>query len=179
MGGNEAKEQAGGMRIFGIAGWSGSGKTTLIAGLLPELAARGLRVSTIKHSSHAFDIDQPGKDSHVHRAAGACEVMVSSARRWALIHENRSEPEATLEELIARMTPVDLLLVEGFKSYPHPKIEVYREANAKPLLATSDPHVVAVASDVALPALHVPRFALDDTAAIAGFIMAACGLKAA
>lgn len=167
------------MRIFGIAGWSGSGKTTLIAKLIPEFTARGLRVSTIKHSSHVFEIDKPGKDSHTHRQAGASEVLVSSARRWALIHENRDGPEASLDDLIARMTPVDLLLIEGFKSYPHPKIEVYREANGKPLLGPSDPHVVAVASDVGLPGLRVPRFSLDDVSAIAAFIMAECGLKAA
>jgi molybdopterin-guanine dinucleotide biosynthesis protein B len=167
------------MRIFGIAGWSGSGKTTLIARLLPLLIARGLTVSTIKHSSHAFEIDKPGKDSHTHRIAGASEVLVSSAKRWALIHENRSEPEAGLEELIARMRPVDLLLVEGFKAYPHPKIEVYREANGKPLLAETDPHIVAVASDAPLAGLRVPRLNLEDVAAIAGFIVAECGLEAA
>ena len=167
------------MRIFGIAGWSGSGKTTLMTRLLPVLIARGLRVSTIKHSSHAFEIDKPGKDSHSHREAGASEVLVSSAKRWALIHENRNEPEASLEQLIARMTPVDLLLVEGFKAYPHPKIEVYREANGKPLLAASDPHIVAVASDTALAGLRIPRFELDDTGAIARFIVAECGLEAA
>ncbi|HLF59445.1 MAG TPA: molybdopterin-guanine dinucleotide biosynthesis protein B [Alphaproteobacteria bacterium] len=167
------------MRIFGIAGWSGSGKTTLIARLLPEFVSRGLRVSTIKHSSHAFEIDKPGKDSHTHRHAGASEVLVSSGRRWALIHENRNEPEASLDALIARMTPVDLLLVEGFKAYPHPKIEVHRPANGKPLLAPADPHIVAVASDVALPSLRIPCFPLDDAAAITDFIMAECGLKAA
>lgn len=167
------------MRIFGIAGWSGSGKTTLIAKLIPEFTARGLQVSTIKHSSHVFEIDKPGKDSHTHRLAGAREVLVSSARRWALIHENRDGPEAELDDLIARMTPVDLLLIEGFKSYPHAKIEVYREANGKPLLAASDPRIVAVASDVALPSLRVPRFDIDDVSAIAAFIAAECGLKAA
>jgi molybdopterin-guanine dinucleotide biosynthesis protein B len=167
------------MKIFGIAGWSGSGKTTLIAKLLPELTARGLRVSTLKHSSHAFDIDRPGKDSHTHRQAGASEVMVSSARRWALIHENRNEPEASLDDLIARMTPVDLLLVEGFKAYAHAKLEVYRHANGTPLLAEADPYIVAVASDDLLAGLRVPQFPLDNVSAIAGFILAECGLKAA
>jgi len=167
------------MKIFGIAGWSGSGKTTLIAKLLPELTARGLRVSTLKHSSHAFDIDKPGKDSHTHRQSGASEVMVSSARRWALIHENRNEPEAALDDLIARMTPVDLLLVEGFKAYAHAKLEVYRQANGKPLLAETDPYIVAVASDDRLAGLRVPQFPLDNVSAIAGFILAECGLKAA
>lgn len=167
------------MKIFGIAGWSGSGKTTLIAKLLPELIGRGLKVSTIKHSSHAFEIDKPGKDSYVHRAAGASEVLVCSARRWALIHECRGEPEPSLEELIAYITPVDLLLVEGFKAYPHPKLEVYRAANGKPLLCADDPHVVAVASDVPVSADRLPRFAIDDVSGIAGFIIAHCGLKAA
>ena len=167
------------MKIFGIAGWSGSGKTTLIAKLLPELTGRGLAVSTIKHSSRAFEIDKPGKDSFVHRTAGATEVLISSARRWALIHENRGEAEASLDELIAAMTPVDLLLVEGFKAYPHAKVEVYRAANGKPLLYPDDPYVVALASDAALPATRLPRFGIDDAAAIAGFIIAHCRLEAA
>jgi molybdopterin-guanine dinucleotide biosynthesis protein B len=167
------------MKIFGIAGWSGSGKTTLVARVVPLLTGQGLRVSTVKHSSHAFDIDKPGKDSFIHREAGATEVLVTSARRWALVHENRTEPEARLEELIARMSPVDLVLVEGFKAYPHPKIEVHRTATGKPLLYGSDPHIVALASDVALPHVAVPRFDLDDVAAIADFILARSGLKAA
>lgn len=167
------------MRIFGIAGWSGSGKTTLIAGLLPELIGMGLKVSTLKHSSHTFDIDKPGKDSYVHRAAGAAEVLVSSVKRWALIHENLGEPEASLEDLIRMMTPVDLLLVEGFKAYPHAKIEVHRQANGKPLLYPDDPHIVAIASDVAMPETGIPRFGLDEAARIARFIISHCGLKAA
>lgn len=168
------------MKVFGIAGWSGSGKTTLIGKLLPELTARGLSVSTIKHSSHAFQIDKPGKDSYVHRQAGAREVLVTSAKRWALIHENRNEPEAELEDLIARMTPVDLLLVEGFKkSHTHPKLEVYREAVGEELLARSDPHVVAIASDKPVTGTNLPVFSLDDAAAIADFIVARAGLKAA
>jgi molybdopterin-guanine dinucleotide biosynthesis protein B len=167
------------MKIFGIAGWSGSGKTTLIANVLPELIGMGLRVSTLKHSSHAFDIDKPGKDSYVHRAAGAREVLVSSASRWALIHENRGAPETGLEELIGMMTPVDLLIVEGFKAYPHAKIEVHRAANGKPFLYPNDPHIVALASDVPVPEAGLPRFELDEAARIARFIMAQCGLKAA
>jgi molybdopterin-guanine dinucleotide biosynthesis protein B len=167
------------MKIFGIAGWSGSGKTTLVARIIPLLTARGLRVSTVKHSSHAFEIDKPGKDSFIHREAGATEVLVTSARRWALVHENRNEPEARLEELIARMSPVDLVLVEGFKAYPHPKIEVHRTTLGKPLLCESDPRVVAVASDVPLPRLAVPRFDLEDVGVIADFILARSGLKAA
>ncbi|MGB8276240.1 MAG: molybdopterin-guanine dinucleotide biosynthesis protein B [Alphaproteobacteria bacterium] len=167
------------MKIFGIAGWSGSGKTTLVAKLVPVLTARGLKVSTLKHSSHVFEIDRPGKDSFVHRQAGATEVMISSARRWALIHENRNEAEAELGDLITRMTPVDLLLVEGFKAYPHSKIEVYREANGKPLLCESDPRILAVASDVPLPLLPIPRFELDDAGGIADFVLARSGLRAA
>ena len=122
------------MRIFGLAGWSGSGKTTLLAGILPELVARGLRVSTIKHAHHEFDIDRPGKDSWRHRQAGASEVMVASARRWAIMHELRGATEPTLDELVARMSPVDLLLVEGWKRHPHPKIEVHRPSLGKKLL---------------------------------------------
>src|SRR5690242_4506755 len=114
------------MRIFGLAGWSGSGKTTLMAALLPELVSRGLTVSTVKHAHHAFDIDQPGKDSWRHRQAGAREVMIASNRRWALMHELRDEPEPTLDELLRRLSPVDLVLVEGYKGHSHPKLEVYR-----------------------------------------------------
>src|SRR5260370_10616248 len=132
------------MRIFGLAGWSGSGKTTLLAALIPELVARGLSVSTIKHAHHEFDIDQPGKDSWRHRQAGAREVMVASARRWAVMHELRGAPEPSLDELVARMSPVDLLLVEGRKRHPHPKIEVHRPALGKPLLYPDDPWCVAI-----------------------------------
>jgi molybdopterin-guanine dinucleotide biosynthesis protein B len=114
------------MRIFGLAGWSGSGKTTLMTALIPELVSRGLSVSTLKHAHHAFDIDQPGKDSWRHRQAGAREVMISSQNRWALMHELRGAPEPTFEDLARRMSPVDLLLVEGFKRQPHPKIEIHR-----------------------------------------------------
>ena len=135
------------MKIFGFAGWSGSGKTTLVTRLIPELVGRGVRVSTMKHAHHAFDIDQPGKDSYEHRAAGATEVMVTSANRWALMHETRGGVEPSIEELVGRMTTVDLLLIEGFKSYAHDKIEVYRAAVGKPLLCLEERHVVAVASD--------------------------------
>lgn len=167
------------MRIFGLAGWSGSGKTTLVTRLVPELLRRGLTVSTLKHAHHAFDVDQPGKDSWRHREAGATEVMVSSANRWALMHEHRGAPEATLEELIRHMTPVDLLLVEGFKDQPHPKLEVHRPALGKPLLCRGNPHIVAVASDAPIAGLAVPLFALDDAAAIASFIVAHFRLEAA
>lgn len=164
------------MKVFGLAGWSGSGKTTLLVRLIPALVARGLSVSTIKHAHHAFDVDRPGKDSHSHRLAGAREVMVSSANRFALMHELRGAPEPTVEELVARMSPVDLLLIEGFKHHAHDKLEVHRPALGKPLLAPGDPRVVAVASDVPLGGLPVPRLPLDDIEAIAGFVVDRCGL---
>ena len=164
------------MKVFGLAGWSGSGKTTLLVRLIPALVARGLSVSTIKHAHHAFDVDRPGKDSHSHRLAGAREVMVSSANRFALMHELRGAPEPTVEELVARMSPVDLLLIEGFKHHAHDKLEVHRPALGKPLLAPDDPRVVAVASDVPLEGLPVPRLPLDDIEAIAGFVVDRCGL---
>jgi molybdopterin-guanine dinucleotide biosynthesis protein B len=165
------------MRIFGLAGWSGSGKTTLLTAVIPELAARGLSVSTIKHAHHAFDIDQPGKDSWRHRHAGAREVMVASARRWALMHELRDAPEPALEDLVAQMTPVDLLLIEGFKHHPHPKIEVHRPALGKPLLYPDDPAVVAIASDEALAA-PIPLLPLGDAGAVAVFIVDHLGVAA-
>jgi molybdopterin-guanine dinucleotide biosynthesis adapter protein len=159
------------MRVFGLAGWSGSGKTTLMAALIPEFVSRGLTVSTVKHAHHAFDIDQPGKDSWRHRQAGAREVMISSGRRWALMHELRDEPEPSLDELVRRMSPVDLVLVEGFKRHGHLKIEVYRRTLGKPLLQPDDPFVVAVASDEELPELPVPWLPLADAGTIADFIV--------
>lgn len=171
--------EAGATRIFGLAGWSGSGKTTLVTRLLPELTRHGLTVSTVKHAHHAFDLDQPGKDSWRHREAGASEVMISSEKRWALIHEHRGAPEPSLDALIRKMAPVDLLLVEGFKRGTHAKLEVHRAMLGKPLLCRDDPHVVAVASDAPLAGLAVPLFALDDIAAIARFILDHCRLKAA
>lgn len=165
------------MRIFGLAGWSGSGKTTLMVKLVPELTGRGLGVSTMKHAHHTFDIDRSGKDSYRHRAAGATEVMVTSASRWALIHEHRGAPEPAIEDLVAHMTPVDLLIVEGFKRDAHPKLEVHRPANGKPLLCRRDPHVVAVASDAPLDGVGVPVIDLDDVPAIADFIVGHLGLK--
>ena len=165
------------MKVFGLAGWSGSGKTTLLSKLLPELIGRGIMVSTIKHTHHSVEVDEPGKDSYVHRESGATEVLVGSPQRWALIHENRGEPETSLDGLIARMTPVDLLLVEGFRAYPYDKVEVYRRDNDKPLICTEDPHIVAVASDVDLPKVRLPVFALSDVAALASFILVRCGLE--
>lgn len=166
-------------RLFGLAGWSGSGKTTLLTRLLPELTRRGLAVSTVKHAHHSFDVDKPGKDSWLHREAGATEVMISSAARWALMHEHRGAPEATLAELVRQMSPVDLIIVEGFKSAPHAKLEVHRPALGKPLMCRDDPHIVAVASDAPLAGLALPVLPLDDTAAIARFILAHFRLEAA
>ncbi|MGH7003925.1 MAG: molybdopterin-guanine dinucleotide biosynthesis protein B [Alphaproteobacteria bacterium] len=164
------------MKIFGLAGWSGAGKTSLIVRLLPELVGRGITVSTMKHAHHAFDIDQPGKDSHEHRQAGATEVLVTSANRWALMHELRGAPEASVEALIAHMTPADLLIIEGFKDHVHDKLEVFRRDVGKPLLCISDPCVVAVASDAPVPEARVPVIDLGNTRAIADFIVAHCGL---
>lgn len=164
------------MKIFGLAGWSGSGKTSLMVRLVPELVGRRLSVSTMKHAHHAFDVDTPGKDSYEHRQAGATEVLVTSANRWALMHELRGAPEARMEDLVARMTPVDLLLIEGFKHHAHDKLEVFRRDVGKPLLCVADPRVVAVASDGPVPEARAPVIALDDTRAIADFIVAHCGL---
>jgi molybdopterin-guanine dinucleotide biosynthesis protein MobB len=159
------------MRIIGLAGWSGSGKTTLITKLIPRLLARGVKVSTLKHAHHGFDLDQPGKDSFVHRVAGATEVIVSSAKRWAILHELREEPEWNLGDLVAKMSPVDLVLVEGFKRDAFPKLEIHRAANGKPLLHPEDPHIVAVASDGALAAAKVPVVDLNDIDAIADLLL--------
>jgi molybdopterin-guanine dinucleotide biosynthesis protein B len=159
------------MRIIGLAGWSGSGKTTLIKKMIPCLIARGLKVSTLKHAHHGFDLDQPGKDSFFHRAAGATEVVVSSARRFAILHELRAEPEWDLPALVSKMSPVDLVLVEGYKRDPFPKLEIHRVANGKPLIHPDDPHVVAIAADVPLPDANVPVVDLDDIEAIADILV--------
>ncbi|MSO93148.1 MAG: molybdopterin-guanine dinucleotide biosynthesis protein B [Rhodospirillales bacterium] len=164
------------MNIFGLAGWSGSGKTTLLVKLLPELIGRGLTVSTVKHAHHAFDLDRPGKDSFDHRQAGASEVLLTSSTRWALMHELRGAPEPEVPDLLKLMTPVDLILIEGFKRHPHEKLEVYRPIVGKPLLCTGDPSVVAVATDGPLPDAAVPVFHLDDIKAIADFIARHVGL---
>lgn len=158
------------MRLIGLAGWSGSGKTTLLARLIPALIARGLRVSTVKHAHHAFDVDTPGKDSYVHRQAGATEVLIGSAARWALMHELRASPEPELPALLARLSPVDLVLVEGFKRAAHPKIEVHRAAIGKPLLHPDDPTVVAIAADPPVPA-PIPSVGLSDIGAIADLVV--------
>lgn len=168
------------MKVFGLAGWSGSGKTTLMVKLLPELTGRGLTVSTMKHAHHNFDVDTPGKDSYEHRHAGASEVLVTSANRWALMHELRGAPEPDVEALISRMSPVDLLLIEGFKHYPHDKMLIHRAANRKGLpVDPADPSVVAIATDSDLPvAGDKPVIDLDDVSAVADFIVAHCSLEA-
>lgn len=150
------------MKIIGFTGWSGSGKTQLIVRLIPLITARGLSVSTIKHAHHAFDVDVPGKDSHSHRLAGASEVLISSGRRFALIHELRNAEEWTLEQLIGLVAPVDLLFVEGFKREPHPKIEVFRAENRKSPLHPENPTIRAIAADCPFPDAGRPVYALDD-----------------
>jgi molybdopterin-guanine dinucleotide biosynthesis protein B len=158
-------------RIIGLAGWSGAGKTTLMVKLLPCLIGRGLAVSTLKHAHHRFDVDVPGKDSFEHRRAGASQVMVASGVRWALMTELRSAREPTLRELLARMDPVDLIIVEGFKRDAHPKIEVHRAANGKPWMRPEMPGIVAVASDAPAP-YDLPQAHLDDVEAIAALAVA-------
>jgi molybdopterin-guanine dinucleotide biosynthesis protein MobB len=165
------------MKVFGIAGWSGGGKTTLLRRLIPILTECGFSVSTLKHAHHNFDIDKPGKDSYKHRQAGAREVLVSSTHRWALLHENRGDAELDLADMLARLSPVDLVLVEGFKHHPHDKLEVYRHDNGKPLLQPDDPYVRAIASDIPLPESKVPVFDRDDVAVIADFVLASAGLR--
>jgi molybdopterin-guanine dinucleotide biosynthesis protein B len=160
------------MRVIGIAGWSGAGKTTLLTKLIPRLVERGLKVSTVKHAHHGFDVDHKGKDSHSHRMAGATEVLVSSANRWALVHELRGDAEPGLDALLEKLAPVDLVIVEGFKRGSHPKLEVHRESVGKPLLHPEDPHIVAIASDRPLPAARVPVLAIDDVEAILETLLA-------
>jgi molybdopterin-guanine dinucleotide biosynthesis adapter protein len=157
-------------KVLGIVGWSGSGKTTLITKLIPLLASRGLRVATLKHAHHAFDVDQPGKDSYEHRKAGASEVIVSSSRRWVQMHEVGDGAEATLAELLGRLSPCDVVLIEGFKTEGHPKMEVYRRANAKDPLHPTDGRIVAIASDSAFPDARVPVVDLNDTEAVADLV---------
>ncbi len=157
------------MRVIGLAGWSGAGKTTLLTRIIPHFLKEGLRVSVVKHAHHNFDVDVPGKDSWVHRQSGATEVLVSSARRWALMHELRGASEPRLPELLIKMSRVDLVIVEGFKSEPHRKIEVHRLENGKPMLFPNDPGIVGIATDgaieTALPVAH-----LDDIPAIAAMM---------
>jgi molybdopterin-guanine dinucleotide biosynthesis protein B len=157
-------------KVLGIVGWSGSGKTTLLTRLIPLLVSRGLRIATLKHAHHAFDVDQPGKDSYEHRKAGASEVIVSSARRWVQMHEIGEGPEATLAEHLKRLSPCDLVLIEGYKSEGHPKLEVFREATGKPPLHPTDNRIVAVASDHPLAGIGIPRVDLNDIAAVADVV---------
>jgi molybdopterin-guanine dinucleotide biosynthesis protein B len=159
------------MKIIGIAGWSGAGKTALLTRVIPVLTSQGLRVSTLKHAHHTFDIDQPGKDSHTHRLAGATEVLISSANRFALVHELRGEPEWRLHALLEKLAAVDLVLVEGFKREAIPKLEVFRSAVGKSLLSPNHPEIVAIASDVALPAARVPVVPLDRIDVIANILL--------
>lgn len=158
------------MRIIGLAGWSGAGKTTLLAQLIPNLIARGVAVSTLKHAHHRFDIDTPGKDSHTHREAGARQVLVASENRWALMTELRGTPEPSLANLLARLDPVDLVIIEGFKREPHPKIEIHRTANAKAWMHPETPGICAVAAD-ATPPYDLPYAALGDITTIADFCL--------
>jgi molybdopterin-guanine dinucleotide biosynthesis adapter protein len=163
------------MKIFGFAGWSGSGKTTLIEKLIPLLVQRGLKVSLIKHAHHSFDVDQPGKDSYRHRHAGCTEVLVSSSRRWALMHELRGAPEPGFDELARNIAPCDLLLVEGFKRQKLPKLEVYRAVTGEGLLHPQDPDIVGVATDRKLET-RLPQFDLNDAPGIATFVVRHLGL---
>jgi molybdopterin-guanine dinucleotide biosynthesis protein MobB len=164
--------------VFGIVGYKDNGKTTLVERLVAHFAEGGMRVSTVKHAHHGVELDQPGKDSYRHRAAGAVEVMLATSRSWLLIHELRDEPEPPLEALLARLSPVDLVLVEGFKRSAHPKLEVHRQQRGTPLLAREDRSVVAIASDGPID-LELPVFALDDIEGIAELILRHCELGAA
>lgn len=160
------------MRIIGLAGWSGSGKTTLLAKIIPRLTGRGYRVSTVKHAHHGFNVDTPGKDSHTHRLAGATEVMVASAKRWALMHELRGAPEPTIYDLLQRMSPVDLVLIEGFKSSLHARIEVYRKEIGKPPFHPENPQVVGIVSDTPFPDAGCPVVAIDDIDGVVNLVLA-------
>ncbi len=164
-------------RILGIAGWSGAGKTTLLKQLIPALVDRGLTISSLKHAHHSFDVDKPGKDSHTLRMSGASEVLITSARRWALVHENRDAQEPGLEEMLARLSPVDLILIEGFKTYPHDKIEVYRQSNGKAPLYPDDPNIRAVVSDDSLYTNGIPVFPSGDIDRITDFVLTITGIS--
>ncbi|TVR07524.1 MAG: molybdopterin-guanine dinucleotide biosynthesis protein B [Salinarimonadaceae bacterium] len=165
-----------GRRVYGVTGWKNAGKTGLMERLVAEIVSRGFTVSTIKHAHHAVDIDQPGRDSYRHREAGAREVILASRRRWALMHELRDEVEPPLEELIAKLAPVDLVLVEGYKRSGHHKVEAFRGETGQALLAPGNATIRAVASDTPLADLTIPVIDLDDTAAIADFILREAGL---
>ena len=159
-----------GPRVLGMVGWSGSGKTTLLVKLIPLLKGRGYRIATLKHAHHAFDVDQPGKDSYEHRKAGASEVIVSSARRWVQMHEIGDGAEATFADLLRRLSPCDLVLVEGYKSERHPKMEIFRQAVGKPPLYRDDDRIIAIASDSPLADTQLPVVDLNDVAAVADVV---------
>jgi molybdopterin-guanine dinucleotide biosynthesis protein B len=161
-----------GMRIIGLAGWSGSGKTTLVTKVIPVLVGRGLKVATVKHAHHDFDTDQPGKDSWLHRQAGASEVVIVSSRRWAIVHELDGEDEPPLSDMLAKLSPVDIVIVEGFKRHAHPKLEVYRAVVGKPLLHPDDDCIVAIATDAPLAEAQLPVVMLDDIESIANVLQA-------
>ncbi len=163
------------MKVFGVVGWKNTGKTGLVERLVAEISGRGFRVSTIKHAHHVFDVDQPGRDSYRHREAGAVEVMLASRKRWALMHELRDEAEWELDDLLTKMTGVDLVLVEGFKLARHDKLEAYRAEVSKPLISNDDSSILAIASDVDLDT-GLPVLELDDTGAIADYILKHTGL---
>ncbi|SFB72315.1 molybdopterin-guanine dinucleotide biosynthesis protein B [Tropicimonas isoalkanivorans] len=164
------------MKLYGITGWKNSGKTGLVERIVTEICSRGHSVSTIKHAHHDADVDQPGRDSHRHRQAGAREVLLATPHRWALMHELRGAAEPPLPDLLAQMSPVDLILIEGCKTEPHPKIEAFRQANGRVPLAGQNATIRAVASDCAMPDVAVPIFDLNDTTAIADFILREVGL---
>jgi molybdopterin-guanine dinucleotide biosynthesis protein MobB len=163
------------VRLYGIVGWKNAGKTGLMERLVAEICGRGFSVSTVKHAHHVFDVDQPGKDSYRHRTAGATEVLLASRKRFALMHELRAEDEPELEALLAKLAPVDLVLIEGYKRDAHPKVEAFRAETKNPLIASGDPTVKAIASDTPLE-MDRPVFDLDDTVAIADFILSEVGL---
>ncbi len=164
------------MRVYGVTGWKNSGKTTLVERLVAEITGRGLTVSTLKHAHHGFDADHPGKDSYRHRAAGASQVLVASQSRWALMTELRDGEAPSLDALLGRLDPVDLVLIEGWKRDRHPKIEARRADTGQDLLAGADETIEAVATDAPLTGLNVPVFDLDDIPGIAGFILSRTGL---
>jgi len=163
------------VKVFGIVGWKNTGKTGLMERLITEITARGFTVSTVKHAHHSFDVDQEGRDSYRHRIAGAEEVLLTSDNRWALMHELRGEPELRLDTLLQKLTPVDLVLVEGFKWHDHAKLECHRGAMSKGLVAEKDTSIVAIASDAALET-DKPVFDLDDTLSITDFVLDHVGL---
>ncbi|KIC50313.1 molybdopterin-guanine dinucleotide biosynthesis protein B [Tateyamaria sp. ANG-S1] len=163
------------MKIYGVVGWKNAGKTGLMERLVTEITGRGITVSTVKHAHHTFDVDHPGKDSHRHRVAGASEVLLASRNRVALMQELRDQDEPTLDHLLKRLSPVDLVLVEGYKRDAHPKVEAHRAETGNPLIAPDDPTIRAIASDTALD-MDRPVFDLNDTKSIADFILSEVGL---